>query len=200
MVKGVLFDVGGVLIADNNSFVKQSVRQALGIDNATLMIVWDTLIPLLGSGKIDEATFWRQATKEYGVRVVAPGENIFGRPFAQTLKPNTKVLHMAHQLNQYDIRRVILSNTIEAHAKVLHDAGLYDDFDDVLLSHEIGVRKPDAGAFKLALMKTGLEAKDVILVDDREENIKAARVCGIKTIHAIDEDQIVHELAVLAQN
>lgn len=194
MVKGILFDVGGVIIADNNLQVKQSIQKALAVDEATLKILWDALVPLLGSGKIDEATFWQRAARQYGIRAVAPDENLFGKPFLQSLKPHAKVLAMVRRLEPQSIRRVILSNTIEAHAKILRAAGLYDNFDDILLSHEIGIRKPDAGAFGLALNRMCFEAKDVIFIDDRKENIEAAQACGIQTIRAIDEDQIVHDI------
>jgi hypothetical protein len=37
MIKGVLFDVGGVLFEENGLFVRQSVKKALGIDEAAIL-------------------------------------------------------------------------------------------------------------------------------------------------------------------
>lgn len=49
-----------------------------------------------------------------------------------------------------------------------------DSVDDVLLSGDCGVLKPDPGIFELAESRFGLEAEKTIFVDDRKDNVMAA--------------------------
>ncbi|MCX4593237.1 HAD-IA family hydrolase [Streptomyces sp. NBC_01549] len=55
----------------------------------------------------------------------------------------------------------------------------WDDlFDEVLLSCDIGVRKPDAAMFRLAETRSGLPPESNVLVDDLDDNVAGARRAG----------------------
>lgn len=59
-------------------------------------------------------------------------------------------------------------------------------FDDVLLSFEVGHRKPSAAMFELAAARAGVPAEHCLLVDDIEVNCAGARAAGWQTIHFTD--------------
>jgi len=60
-------------------------------------------------------------------------------------------------------------------------------FDPICYSHEIGVRKPDARAFEIALRAMGAAADRVLFIDDLPANIEAARSLGMQAhLHADD--------------
>jgi putative hydrolase of the HAD superfamily len=52
-------------------------------------------------------------------------------------------------------------------------------FDACVLSHEAGVRKPDASAFELAAERLGLRPTDCAFVDDFVSNVDGARRAGL---------------------
>jgi HAD superfamily hydrolase (TIGR01509 family) len=52
-------------------------------------------------------------------------------------------------------------------------------FDRVLASCHLGVRKPDPGFFALLLAELELPADEVLFVDDRQDNVLAARAVGL---------------------
>ena len=54
---------------------------------------------------------------------------------------------------------------------------------NVLVSCEIGIRKPDPRAYLAALQHYGATAADAFFVDDSADNIAGARVDGITTFH-----------------
>ena len=62
---------------------------------------------------------------------------------------------------------------------VLSKHGLTHFFDSVVISAEVGVKKPDPRIFDSALDRTGTDPKDVIYVGDTEDDTKAARAAGI---------------------
>ncbi len=81
---------------------------------------------------------------------------------------------------------ILLSNTNELHIDwVINNVPFYDtfknSFDNFYLSHEIGLRKPDAAIFEYVLNQNHLKAKDCLFIDDTKEHILGASKLGIHT-------------------
>lgn len=55
-------------------------------------------------------------------------------------------------------------------------------FDDVVDSSEVGLRKPDARIYHLALERLGVEASAAVFVDDAPGNVEGARRVGIRSV------------------
>ncbi|WP_242608612.1 HAD family hydrolase [Actinomadura formosensis] len=73
-----------------------------------------------------------------------------------------------------------------------------DLFDAVVISAEVGMRKPDEQIFRHALGLLGLDAAECVFIDDIEHNIRAAEALGIRGIHHTDPDTTIAELRDLA--
>ncbi|MCB0081473.1 MAG: HAD family phosphatase [Caldilineaceae bacterium] len=77
----------------------------------------------------------------------------------------------------------ILSNTNEAHVLWLRQhLPELQEFDSVIMSNEVGLAKPDAAIYELALAQLGAKAKQAIFVDDLSENVRAAQALGLAGI------------------
>jgi HAD superfamily hydrolase (TIGR01549 family) len=72
--------------------------------------------------------------------------------------------------------------------KVISLHGLVPFFQSIVVSGEIGVRKPDPGIFRRALDEMGLSPGEVVYVGDTEEDVIGARAAGIKPILIIRPD------------
>lgn len=70
-------------------------------------------------------------------------------------------------------------------------------FDDVVLSFEVGTRKPQPEIFALAAERAGVAPEHCLLVDDLEANCAGAVAAGWQAIRFEDNDQAVAELAAL---
>ena len=57
--------------------------------------------------------------------------------------------------------------------------GLREFFDSIVISGEVGVKKPDPRIFSFALDKTGLSPAEVAYVGDTQEDMQAARNAGL---------------------
>lgn len=55
-------------------------------------------------------------------------------------------------------------------------------FDDVLDSHEVGLRKPNPAIYELALQRLGSTASRTAFLDDAVGNVKAANMVGLHGI------------------
>ncbi len=189
-INTVIFDVGGVLIKQD-AVMAEDLTHELDLDQTTLKHIFANQIARLGSGKIDESEFWQQLTKEYGVRPVDVSENLLGRAFAKNLEAHVKIMQLVKELGVSDYQLVVLSNTIEAHAKELKAAGVYDDFDRLFLSHEVGLRKPDPEIYKYVLNSLNVIPEATLFIDDDTKNVEAAKALGMNGIVFTNEDQVV---------
>jgi len=58
-----------------------------------------------------------------------------------------------------------------------------DEFDDRIISGDVGMSKPSKQIYQLAITKFNLIPSESLFIDDKIENIKGAESVGIKTIH-----------------
>ena len=117
-----------------------------------------------------------------GAPVVADG--LLTRMFAASVLQD-EMLDLIKQLRQRGIRTSLLSNSWGARDG--YPRHLFDElFDDVVISGEVGMRKPEERIFQLALTRLGLSAAECVFVDDVEGNIVAAQALGFLAVHHIE--------------
>jgi 2-haloacid dehalogenase len=61
----------------------------------------------------------------------------------------------------------------------VREAVVFDLFDDILVSGEVRLVKPDPAIYAMALDRFGVAAGDAIFIDDRADNVAAAEAAGI---------------------
>ncbi len=70
----------------------------------------------------------------------------------------------------------------------------FDLFDDMVISGEVGMVKPDADIFLLTLERVGRKAESCLYIDDHLPNIQAADALGFQTIHFQSPQQLLEAL------
>ena len=70
----------------------------------------------------------------------------------------------------------------------------FDLLDDIIISGEVGVVKPEPEIFEIALERAGRPASECLFIDDALENIEQARRMGFATIHFQSPEQLEREL------
>jgi putative hydrolase of the HAD superfamily len=63
-------------------------------------------------------------------------------------------------------------------------------FRSIFVSSEMGLRKPDPGAFREIVRRTGLPASAFIFFDDTLENVMGARRAGMQGVHVNSTDDV----------
>ncbi len=86
----------------------------------------------------------------------------------------------------------ILSNTSSRQARKLGD--LYDAFDAVVLSEEVGTSKPKKEAYERVLSDLGVSPEEAIFIDDSLENVKGAERLGMKSVLYEDPKKLKESL------
>ncbi len=67
-------------------------------------------------------------------------------------------------------------------------------FDDMVISGEVGLVKPERAIFDLLLERIGRPAGECLFIDDHERNLAAARSLGFQTILFRSPEQLAGEL------
>ncbi len=70
-------------------------------------------------------------------------------------------------------------------------------FDEMIISAEAGVMKPDARIYHLALEKFGIAAAESVFVDDFPENVEGAKTVGMQTVLFREPEETKEELQQL---
>ncbi len=81
--------------------------------------------------------------------------------------------------------RVFLATNQEHHRAryLMEEMGLAAHVDGIFYSAALGCRKPDPSFFELAKAQAAPAGGDLLLIDDTEANVLAARRCGWRAIH-----------------
>jgi epoxide hydrolase-like predicted phosphatase len=72
-----------------------------------------------------------------------------------------------------------------------------EDFDEIFISSELGVAKPDPRIFQVALQYLNCKPDEVVFIDDFLNNVGTAKATGIHTIQFVNLDQARADLKKL---
>ena len=70
-------------------------------------------------------------------------------------------------------------------------------FDAVVISGEVGLRKPDPAIYALASERLGLPCEQIVFIDDLRPNVQAAAAAGMVGVQHVDLETTVSELEIL---
>jgi 2-haloacid dehalogenase len=146
-----------------------------------------------------------------------------GRPFAEAVASLAKEFpHHSHLINAYqenwresitgiidgtvELLRMLkltgislygLSNwSAETFAMVRHEYEFFNLFDEIILSGEVKLIKPEPEIFELFLQKIGKPADQCLFIDDSEPNIITAGRLGFDTVHFVSPEHLKKELEI----
>jgi putative hydrolase of the HAD superfamily len=116
------------------------------------------------------------------------------------LLPAHQVLGVVRDARLAGIRTAVISNSLgrepfDPYAQY----DLWNAFDAVVLSTDLGIRKPDSIIFKHTVDLLGLSASECVFADDTEGNLPPAEALGMTVIHALDERLVAPKLRSLLE-
>lgn len=80
---------------------------------------------------------------------------------------------------------------------VSHKFPFFEWFDDMVISGNVHLAKPDPRIFELLLERIGRPAGECVFIDDSAKNIAAAQELGFQTILFRSADQMAQELTAV---
>ena len=192
-LRGVITDWGGVLTHPLTETV-YAWLEADGIDRdsyRTVMRAWvaqaydaehnTNPIRALERGECTEAEFEQLLAAEL-IRVdggAVPAGGLLARMFAASAFD--EAMHeLIRAARRAGLRTALLSNSWGDNGYPRH---LFPElFDTVVISSEVGMRKPEERIFRLAIERLGLQPAECVFIDDIQENVNAARAAGLVSV------------------
>ena len=132
-----------------------------------------------------------ELTKRTGTPVVGAG--LLTRMFAQ-FEHAPDMSGLVHRARLLGIKTGLLSNSWGND----YPRDAWDDmFDVIVISGEVGMRKPEPRIFQHTLELLDLPAAECVFVDDVRHNVEASAAMGMVGVHHLSYDQTLVELQIL---
>lgn len=204
-VAAVVFDYGGVLTTP----VRESIASWLASDGiepagfSAALKEWlsrdapqGTPVHRLETGELPLPEFERLLAARLTGLDGAPvrSDGLMKRLFAG-MRPDPAMIDLVRGLRAAGVPTALLSNSWgNTYPRPL----IEELFDAVVISGEVGLRKPDPRIYRLALERVGVaDPERAVFVDDAAPNVEAASALGIQAVLHTGAEQTAAELARL---
>lgn len=196
MIKNIIFDIAGVYFKGRCGDFLDKSHSLLGIKSNTEKneVVFDEKY---NQGLISTEECFRNVFKCHDISKEEM-KNIKNL-WTNTWKIDLKMKNLAKKLKK-NYKLAVLSNSDILNSEKYKKKGWYDCFDVVVLSHEVGILKPDPKIYEIVLKKLNSSPAECVFIDDQVQCIDSAKEIGMKTIlfksiHKLESELI--ELGVI---
>ena len=191
----MIFDLGGVLVQTHWDRVTKPLAKMSGLtpERVEEIIAGEAGYKFM-LGQSDPIEFHRQVTTQLALEMEP--DSLFAI-WSSIIAPNEGIEELVERLHgRY--RLVVGSNTDALHyTRSVEVQPALRHFDDALLSFELGHCKPDSAFFELGLERLSATPEECVFIDDRQDNVQAARTLGITAIQFASTKQLESDLAEL---
>ena len=196
-VDAVVFDLGGVLIAWDPL---RAITKAVGAEQATRFLADEDFDFMAWNSEQDAGRSWLEgealalASHPHWERAIRGYRENFSDSLVGAIEDTVQVLRDLHAAG---IRLFALTNWSKELFPVARGRFAFLDlFEDIIVSGEEGVAKPDPRIFEILQERIGNAALDgCLFIDDSLPNIKAASDAGLDTILFSDTGHLREDLA-----
>ena len=97
-------------------------------------------------------------------------------------KVNTELIEVIRKLRGLGFKTAVISNYTSILRQKIADHGIYDAFDEIIISGEEGYQKPNAKLFEIAYKRLGVIGPETVFVDDSPSSLTSAGELGYAPI------------------
>lgn len=194
MIKTIISDMGNVILSFDVSLFLKEIAEYSRLEKDEVMdipILHSSLIESFSKGIITSKNYYDRMREIFKADI--PFKK-FKAIYCDIFSLNSSVLKtLSYRKGKNKL--LLLSNT-----DVLHFSFIKQRFpeififDDYILSYRVGCVKPEEKIFRTALERAEAQPEEIVFIDDRKENIRAAEKAGLKTIHFDSKKDLKAEL------
>lgn len=202
MIKAIYFDLGGVIVRTEDKAPRTQLAAEFGLTyDAMDKVVFGGgfygSAARASTGALTEEAHWVNVTRRLGLpldqRPRLQEQFFAGDRVDWNLVAFLREMRKTHKVG-------LISNAWDGLRPWIRQQKFDDAFDNLTISAEVGIAKPDAGIFHHALQKLGIKAGEAIFVDDFEKNIVACNALGMKGVHFRAPAQALAEVQSLLKS
>ena len=181
-IEVVLFDYGQVLSLAPDPGAWSWMRSITGLSDAQLHEAYWRFRHDYDRDALNSYTYWREVALHAGIAL--QDEQIAELEAADVdlwTRPNQPMIDWAQRLQRAEVRTAILSNIGDAMAiGVTARLEWLKGFELCVWSYALKMAKPDLEIFRRTAEMLAISPKRVLFIDDKEENVAAAREVGMR--------------------
>lgn len=195
-IRAVFFDLGGVIVRTEYQAPRQQLADRLGLDYDVLNgLVFDSESSNRAAlGEISSEEHWFSVVQKLK-RPVSEWRAIENEFFAGDIIDRTLVEYLRSLRGNY--KTGLISNNWSDLREYIVREKFDDAFDHIIVSAEVGVAKPEAKIYQIALERAGVSPNEAVFVDDFYVNIEGCEKVGMKGIHFKDAQSALEQLKLL---
>jgi putative hydrolase of the HAD superfamily len=193
----VVFDFGNVLgyFSHRKSAEQVAAYTKMSVESVLAYLYDSKLEEDYESGRISTAVYTGMARETCHLTCT---DEQFAAAYSDMFTPNPGVCALVPELKgKYAL--YLLSNTNDLHYRQFREQ--FQDvlayFDGLVVSHEVGIRKPKPGIYEVCQRRAGRPAAECLFIDDVPTNVDGARACGWQGLVYRRGDDLRRELARL---
>jgi putative hydrolase of the HAD superfamily len=200
-IKVIIFDLGGVIIElDYSNFYNKMITLSPSENPRTrTLLEFFRQSDLYHQGKMSDEEFYQLACNLLQVCMLNQSEfyNAFNSIVSHPIPEAIDLLKKLKELNEYKL--IAMSNVNASHWDYIlrKNWEFLNYFDELILSHEVKITKPDPKIFKYAIKKAKCKPKEIVFVDDGSNNVRSAKKLGIIGIHFINIEKLIKDFEKL---
>jgi epoxide hydrolase-like predicted phosphatase len=193
-VRAVIWDMGGVLLRTENYTSRERLAKRLGLRRKDLeeLVFWGDSGNRAQLGEITIDQHWENLRQQFNLSHQAMVD--FKEDFWGGDRVDMDLIGYIRSLRTC-YKTGLLSNAFSNLRQVISEVWKFADaFDEMIISAEVGLVKPDDRIYRLALERLGVTAEETVFIDDFSRNIEGARRLNIQAIHFKSSQQVLAEL------
>ena len=197
----VIFDLGNVLIDLDYPKIIQEFKKVArkNQDNIRKLVMDSKVLIKFETGQIDPDRFHSAVNQILDTNLE---EEEFEQIWNSVLKSVTKermdkVLEIGKKYDTYILSNTNITHEIAFESMIMEATGkesIREFVKEAYLSHELGMRKPNQDIYEFVIDDISNYPSRMLFLDDRLDNIEAARLAGMKAIQVFDPDKQLNEL------
>lgn len=180
-MKNIVFDVGGVILQKGTKqYLQENLTHKEDWEIINNEIFCSVERVQLDRGSIDKETAFARMLSRIPERSQIQARELY-EGYIGNRKTVDGMVELIESLKEKGYRLYVLSNFSTDFQAVI-DRNKFDFFklfDGVFVSCNYGVVKPEREIYQTFLKTYGLEAKDCLFIDDKEENVEGAICAGM---------------------
>ncbi len=193
ILRAVFVDFGGVLMRTEDQEPRLRLAERLGVPPGHLeKLIFESKSSLRAStGEITEADHWQWVTDALGISRQET-EKLAADFFSGDLL-DTVLIEFLRGLRPQ--RRIgLISNAWSGLRDYITRSDFADVFDELVISAEVGLVKPDPRIYRLALERLAVAAEESLFLDDMPANVQAALSVGMQAVQFTRPAETMAEL------
>jgi epoxide hydrolase-like predicted phosphatase len=190
-IEAVIWDLGGVILRTEDRRLRAAWESRLNLPEGELdkLVFAGEMGRKAALGQAQAEDVWRWVGSQLELR---PEElERLQHEFWQGDQLDGALAQFIRELRREN-RTALLSNAWPGMRQMIENEwGIADCFDDLFISAELGLAKPDPRIYRLALDRLDVPPERAVFVDDFSENVRAAAALGLRAIQFLSSKQAI---------